>query len=498
LAGELALACETVSEADIHAVLISLLQGVSSIVGLKPHIVIDGTTHHLNLFVALVGVTSGGRKGTAWGVAKKILEAADPQWAKDCLLSGLSSGEGLIEAVDSLSRNPEAQTDPESGIRAFFIESELARTLKVMTKRQDNTLSAILRQAWDGSELRVLTRKNSLRMDRGHVCIQGHITPEELSTLLRDIEAANGFANRFLWVASHRSQEIPDYKCLPAAELERHRLAMPRLEGQLQEAVGFARQVGVLELDGEATRLWCDNYARLETDHHGIVSCVTSRALPQVKRIACLYALLDHSSTVGPDHLRAALAVWDYCHESALYIFGKTSGSNLTDKIEVIVKASGPSGVTRTDISRQLSNNVSSDETQAALATLEETEVIKCRYEMGEKGKRVRRYYPAKDFPDAIDVSTGAPTLDAPTLDAPTLDVPALNAPTAKAPDCKRSSQAPADFERSDAEHESVEHESVEHESVEHEAAVHTTVRDSETISVRKATGHVARCVVRD
>jgi hypothetical protein len=40
-------------------------------------------------------------------------------------------------------------------------------------------------------------------------------------------------------------------------------------------------------------------------------------------RLAMLYALLDGSSTVEEEHLRAALAVWDYCEASARHLFGK-------------------------------------------------------------------------------------------------------------------------------------------------------------------------------
>ena len=47
--------------------------------------------------------------------------------------------------------------------------------LKV-TKRQDNTLSAILRNAWDGKTLETLSKTAPARATGAHISIIGHIT----------------------------------------------------------------------------------------------------------------------------------------------------------------------------------------------------------------------------------------------------------------------------------------------------------------------------------
>jgi hypothetical protein len=46
-----------------------------------------------------VGQTSSGRKGTSWGQALRPFQSIDEQWARCCISSGLSSGEGLIYAI---------------------------------------------------------------------------------------------------------------------------------------------------------------------------------------------------------------------------------------------------------------------------------------------------------------------------------------------------------------------------------------------------------------
>ena len=48
-------------------------------------------------------------------------------------------------------------------------------------------------------------------------------------------------------------------------------------------------------------------------------------------RLALLYALLDGAHVIEPVHLRAAVAVWQYCEVSATYIFS----GHKTDSVRV-------------------------------------------------------------------------------------------------------------------------------------------------------------------
>ena len=50
-------------------------------------------------------------------------------------------------------------------------------------------------------------------------------------------------------------------------------------------------------------------------------------------RLACVYALLDQSSYVHPEHLIAALALWRYCEDSARYTFGDAFASPAAEKL---------------------------------------------------------------------------------------------------------------------------------------------------------------------
>ena len=68
-------------------------------VGRGPHYQIEQDRHFANLFTVLVGQTSKSRKGTSAGRIRAIFNIADPDWARDRILGGMSSGEGVISAV---------------------------------------------------------------------------------------------------------------------------------------------------------------------------------------------------------------------------------------------------------------------------------------------------------------------------------------------------------------------------------------------------------------
>jgi hypothetical protein len=92
--------------------------------------------------------------------------------------------------------------------RLLILEPELAGVLKVM-RREGNTLSPVIRQAWDDGTLQTLTKNSPMKATEAHVSIIGHITRQELLRHLTETEAANGFANRFVWLLAKRSKILP-------------------------------------------------------------------------------------------------------------------------------------------------------------------------------------------------------------------------------------------------------------------------------------------------
>ena len=67
--------------------------------------------------------------------------------------------------------------------------------------------------------------------------------------------------------------------------------------------------------------------------------------------MAMIYAALDGSTgDIRIEHLRAALAVWDYCERSARWVFGGRLGDPVAEDILEALFEAGDQGMTRSQI----------------------------------------------------------------------------------------------------------------------------------------------------
>lgn len=365
LAGDIIKAIEPHSESDPAALLMSFLTGFGSIIGDKPHFRVEGDRHPGRLFTVLVGQTAKARKGTSWGHLRNILVGLDEEWGNN-IQSGLSSGEGLVWAV----RDPiEKPSDP--GVedkRCLVVEGELARTLKAI-ERDGNTLSAVIRSAWDSGNLKILTKNSPAKATGAHISIIGHITAEELNRQLGSNETVNGFGNRILWCCVKRSKILPRGGNISNVDLG-------PLINRLRAAILFARTIEEVTWAEGTIPLWDFIYPELSEGEPGLVGSMTARSEAYVIRLALIYALLDKSKVIKPDHLKAALAVWDYCEASVRYIFQGKADDHLADKILEALK-DNPDGVTRTDINNLFGRNINSEQLASPLRALLKTGQIK-------------------------------------------------------------------------------------------------------------------------
>ena len=95
---------------------------------------------------------------------------------------------------------------------------------------------------------------------------------------------------------------------------------------------------------------WAAVYSALSAAQPGLLGAVTARAEAQVVRLALVYALLDGKSEMDEPHLKAALALWEYCEASAVRIFGDALGDPVADEINRALQQAGVGGMTRTAI----------------------------------------------------------------------------------------------------------------------------------------------------
>ncbi len=390
LPGDVVRAIEPHTEADPVAVLANLLCAFGNAIGRGAYFPVGADKHHLKINAGLVGPTSKGRKGMSEGHVRLLMHAVDDAWEEERVMSGLASGEGLIyEVRDELwgvdgKGKRVLKDEGVSDKRLFVSEPELARVLKVMT-RETNTLSPIVRQAWDSGRLRVMTRNNPLKATDAHVSIVGHISRQELLRHLTETEAAGGFANRFLWLAVRRSKELPfggEWGSVDTAPLIK----------RLSEALEFGRSAGEISWGETAVSTWCEIYSPLSEGKPGLFGAVIGRAEAQVVRLAALYAVMDESYTVEQEHLEAALALWDYADASALYIFGDATGDPVSDRIVEALRAAGEEGMTRTEVSHLFKRHKSAERIDDALLLLLKSERVR-REREETNGRTAERWY---------------------------------------------------------------------------------------------------------
>jgi hypothetical protein len=337
-------ACKT-SEADPAAVLGSVLAWFGASFGTQPHVMVGDTRHFSRLFCFKVGASARARKGTSEDPVKRVFRAAeqlDLAHSVVCIPlevspGPLSTGEGLVRAVRDPSEEKDKDGSPiDLGVsdkRLLIIEAELGAPLKA-AQREGNTLSAILRMAWESGDIAPLTKSNRIKTSGAHISIIGHITREELTQVLRSSDVWNGFANRVLWFCVKRAKLVPFPEPMPPETIE-------TLARSVREILHKSGGVGRIEWSPEAKEQWGAMYEEISADEPGAFGVVTARAEAQLQRLAMIYALIDGSQTIQPEHFFAAVAVWEYAKASAKLIFGSVSPDPKRNKVLDILRG-GP------------------------------------------------------------------------------------------------------------------------------------------------------------
>jgi hypothetical protein len=409
LVGDIVHTLEPHTEACAVNLLAHTLVLFGNFVGRSPYFVQEADRHHGNLFVALIGRTSKGRKGSGLGQVRQVFEKAlenvsglGDLWSER-VCGGLSTGEGLIKRVRDPARTwrPERKdkkgqvtrqgeyeiTDP--GVedkRLCVIQGEFSKMLRVMARDQ-NTLSPILREAWDGLRLETLTKGDPMRATGAHISVVAHGVKDEVLLFMDRTEFASGFGNRFLWLLSERSKELPYGGNLDPE-------AITALGERLKIVLDKARARERMFWNPAAYQLWGQVYHDLTRDRPGLAGAITARAEAQVTRLALVYALLDGAKDVGEPHLRAALALWRYAEASAVCFFGDALGEPIADKILAALRTQGP--LSQDDIYRNvLQRNIERDLSHKALAVLLDFGLITS--EKQETGGRPRIVFTATD-----------------------------------------------------------------------------------------------------
>lgn len=368
--GKIVKVLEPESEADPAALLLSLIIGFGNCVSEKSFLQVSETKHRPNLFSIVVGKTAMGRKGTSWSAAKYVLKKADPEWA-DKNVSGLSSGEGIIHSIRDQITTEQSKSNSMteknetlvSDKRLMIVEAEFSQAIKAM-ERQGNTLSPVLRQAWDCEVLGTLTKNSRETATEPRISLIAQITLVELLRLLSKTEQANGFANRFLFCFCERSKLIANPVSITANN------SLNSLISRLSKVISKAKEVRELKKSSETEMVWEGMYERLSAEEMGIKGALIARGPVQVLRLAMVFALSDGTALIEPHHLEAAFAIWQYSTESIDYIYGDKIGDPVAQKILEQLKEDYPKQFNKSEIMAMFSNHKSKHEIGCSIKNL--------------------------------------------------------------------------------------------------------------------------------
>jgi hypothetical protein len=323
LPGEVAVTLSEASGADPAAVLLTFLALLGNAAGPQPHAWFGGAEHPARLFVVLVGDAAIGRKGTALGAVERLFAEADPDWADGRVLYGLQSAETMIDRVAD---------DVAPDCRLLIVETEFARLVETMART--GTLSAQLRNAWDGRALQRATTRFTRKASRAHISLLAMITPEELLRQHRRLSQAGGLESRILYVYTAPLRDISPFAAQAdttdlAARLrivlEASREAVMATTDPISRYLLTLRGIqprAEMPVAGDVADRWGVSVkSRLPVPSDAMTG-LHSRAEAQVIRLAAAYAMADMAAEVTAGHVEAAMAVQAYCARSADIVFG--------------------------------------------------------------------------------------------------------------------------------------------------------------------------------
>ena len=392
IAGEIAILASENSEADPMAVYVSFIAAAAAMLGRFKYIYVGDSKHYARIFAALVGASSRSRKGTSFKSVRHIIRKTEEIYLKRstthvfdslCIADGgLSSAEGLIFAVrDEAEQTSGKDNKPlwEAVVdkRLLVVEEELANVLKI-SQREGNTLSPLLRKAWDGGTLAPMTKNNRLKATDPHINVVGHITQYELKFLISESDIHNGLSNRFLWTCVRRTQKLAFPKRMDGDKL--HNLAI-----RLSDALIKSEIEEVVELSQEAREYWTRQYQIVSADITGLLGSITSRSEAYVLRLGLLFCLLDGVNQIEQKHLQAAVELVAFCNQSVEFIFSTPAESEAGTDADKLLVALAKKPMTQSEVSRLFSNNKTRRQLMDLLTDLQALNKVKSSQQIGTK-----------------------------------------------------------------------------------------------------------------
>lgn len=324
--------------AETHPIAIAgnFITYLSCAIGRTPYLAVGNTSHHARLFFLHVGRSGRGRKGDALSLVSRIDEAVRrrrPALAPQIHRGGLSTREGLAALIHDGYRVGQQEVLAITDKRLWVVESEFANVLQ-QSQRGGNTLSAALRDCWDGVDLKPATKTNRVHASEPHVCLSGAISPAELLALVQRRELLNGFVNRFLlaWGERTRVEAFPrrasqqQVDAIAVKVVDTLEFARPKTDDP--EAVPMTLSVG-------ARQCYAELYGSELNQDFGstLLDSLLERRAPMLLRLAMVFALTDQQWLIEERHLNAARLWIRYATDSVSFVFSGSAESPSAFKV---------------------------------------------------------------------------------------------------------------------------------------------------------------------
>ena len=367
--GDLVRHLDPLTEADPRGVLASLMTMFGNWLGREFYLSVGADRHHGALYALLVGPSSTGRKGTAYGLARLCMDVLDPQWRKNNIFRSLNSGPGIVQTVKNLK-----ERHPDDG-RALFVIAEFADVLAKSTM-PGNTIMTTLRDAWDDGSLENTSVTRPSRVRDATVSLIGMTTFEDLTEHLDLRELATGTMNRVLMVKVERSKMLPGVPpvlegALVEPIVERLRDNVERLREHPSFVLKATSVPKPLRLSHEGEQRALMLKADCENQGKSWIDVGNSRAFAQMLRLALIYAVADGSHGIEVVHLNAAKDFVDIAMHGLRTVATGELKDVIAQRILKHMREDPKETLTRTGISRAVFNNhVPAEKLEQGLRTL--------------------------------------------------------------------------------------------------------------------------------
>jgi len=355
------------SEASAVAIAANTIATFSSMIGRTAFQNIGDGTCHARPFFLLTGRTGKARKGTSEYTPYRIFNEVELMLGEDHPKlkrheGGLSTGEGLGWAVhdEVLNKDGEVAEEGISDKRLYVVEAEFAGCMAAAS-REKNNLSATVRTVWDGRSISPLVKNAKWCASDPHIVITGHITSAELIDKMTDVDAQSGFMNRFIILHIVRPKLVPLPRRTPDDAIKRVAIEIAEAVEFSKGEAGAANNSFEITLSAEAIKYWCGQYRELTKEQGGLSGSLLVRTEIYCRMLAMVFALMDKSAVIEPQHIKAALAWINYWKASVNYIFGTLAAKAEANKMNEAAKhvyefINDNSGCTRTELTKFFKN----------------------------------------------------------------------------------------------------------------------------------------------